>query len=519
MTVFRQNYGRWFVLSVIICIVAGIFGSMVRAGNLFHLGFEFDTVETQFAWGRAAWDMGIFDFYQSYQGFFDYVPGNLVFLTGVFGISSWFGGSAQTFVVVLKLIAWLSEIILAIVVFLLGRKRIGHARALVAAACVYALPSLWFISGVWGQNDTLSAMISFASVWLAWQARIAEKPATSRRYALASGLVFTAALWFKLQAILMVPIIGFLLFTGLRWKDITRMLLPLVWLGVICLAGFTLYSHNDNLSARAVVSSGLIILSISLCVSIWKGWVQSIAWWWATAVMIGLTTVGTFFAYAGLDAFARGFFAPFNRADLISNGGLSLWVILAPSSNDASTPVISWSGIDVSISSISVMVFAVSVCVFIRRMHVRQEYRLIPRSLQDIQSMPQRLSDLRWSLYDTAFAIFFWSGIYFFFFTKMHSRYLHFSIIISIVLLSLNTSVWKSVSFWIGFCALHIGYFFNQLTIYQGWNPLQPWMNELRTVTPFNYERLAGAFLLVGFVLVTMEFWRVFKTSSSSLST
>lgn len=190
-------------------LIAGCiaFGSVIRYVNLFNLGFTFDMVATQYQWGKNGFEMGYFSFWRDYKGFFDYTSLSLLFEILVYWISLIGGGSAQAFVTTLKLVNWLVDIL-----FCYGVWRVvdsqnfldeSHQKKLYAClALLYASPVLWFISAVWGQNDTLIVLGGLIAIYLARHKQYWR-----------SALVFTITFWIKQQVILIIPTLAIVILT------------------------------------------------------------------------------------------------------------------------------------------------------------------------------------------------------------------------------------------------------------------------------------------------------------------
>jgi dolichyl-phosphate-mannose-protein mannosyltransferase len=183
----------WYV--AVLSMVLFVFGTVIRYQNLFNLGFTFDMVATQYDWGKRGFEMGYFGFWKSYSGFFDYLPLSLLYEIAVYTLSLPFGGSAQVFVGLLKTTNWIVDIWLSAIVYReIKKSQRSDAWAIPLALMIYAVPVTWFISGVWGQNDTLIVIGSFFAL----------------RYLLASkywqlAVVFTLTFWLKQQIILIIP--------------------------------------------------------------------------------------------------------------------------------------------------------------------------------------------------------------------------------------------------------------------------------------------------------------------------
>ena len=141
---------------------------LVRLLHLRYLGFEFDTVQTQHTWAKNAFDMGVYDFWRDYTGFFDYLPGSLYLLTVLEAISRLFGNSPGIFVATLKLFNVVVDCFLACMVIGVGRRygKLDTARSYGLGLTTYLVPSLWFVSVVYGQFDSLIVVFGLGAVLL-----------------------------------------------------------------------------------------------------------------------------------------------------------------------------------------------------------------------------------------------------------------------------------------------------------------------------------------------------------------
>ena len=192
------------LLWVGVCLVVG---TAIRLANLFHLGFVFDTTETQHTWAMFANQMGLFNFWKNYAGPFDYAPGSLLLLMGIKAVASWFSQSAVAFVAGIKLLNWAADMSIAWCAYWLARRSGNPQRGIMVAALVYILPSLWFVSSVWGQIDSpVMAMVLWSVVLLHDGVSRAQPGKFWQNRVFWSGVLWAIAYWIKMQAVLILPV-------------------------------------------------------------------------------------------------------------------------------------------------------------------------------------------------------------------------------------------------------------------------------------------------------------------------
>jgi len=103
--------------------------------------------------------------------------------------------------------------------------------------------------------------------------------------------------------------------------------------------------------------------------------------------------------------------------------------------------------------------------------------------------------------------------IYFYFGTKMHSRYLHIGLVCGFVLL-VFPKFYRNIKFIIAFSLLNLGYFINQVTTYTD-NPdnVEPiWVSTI--LQPFNIDFLdqsSSFLLLLGLILLLFNLFKQIK--------
>ena len=110
-----RTFSPAHVVSHILCLGSLVLGSYIRYDNLHNLGYIDDTVNTQFVWAKSAWEMGLTNFWSSYQGFYDYQPGALLLLYILMAVSATFGGAPEAFVFALKVFNWVTDVGLSLV--------------------------------------------------------------------------------------------------------------------------------------------------------------------------------------------------------------------------------------------------------------------------------------------------------------------------------------------------------------------------------------------------------------------
>lgn len=183
------------ILVWIIVVLSVVLGTWFRLININNTGFFFDTVTTQYEWGKMIFQNGVLHAWFDFTGYIDYPPLNWLYLSTVYGVSAWFGGSALAFVEVLK--TWYivcDFLIIGLLYFIFSQfKLVWWKKALVLSA-FFVYPGFWFVSGVWGQSDTFHTLLILLSIVLLYQNK-------SWKWML-GGLVFALAFWFKLQVIL-----------------------------------------------------------------------------------------------------------------------------------------------------------------------------------------------------------------------------------------------------------------------------------------------------------------------------
>lgn len=131
--------------------------------NISNLGFAYDTVNTQFVWGKTASQIGIFNFWQNYNTSFDYPFFALCYDIFIYKLSTLIGGTEHSFVIVMKSINIILDIVFAFFIsyFLNIKFKFDKSVSILIAAILFALPISWFITAIWGQFDILLILGTF----------------------------------------------------------------------------------------------------------------------------------------------------------------------------------------------------------------------------------------------------------------------------------------------------------------------------------------------------------------------
>lgn len=164
------------------------------------------------AWGNAMMN-GPAAFYTSGM-FADYPPGYMYVLWGLTAIARLFGmtyGSAG-YVLLFKLPATIADLLMAYFLYKIAqRKGISEKFSLVLAALVALNPVAAYISGAWGQIDSLLALGMVLVCWLL----LNEKR-------IAAGALYGLVILFKPQALMLGPILAVAYIAdipGPMWKE------------------------------------------------------------------------------------------------------------------------------------------------------------------------------------------------------------------------------------------------------------------------------------------------------------
>jgi Dolichyl-phosphate-mannose-protein mannosyltransferase len=428
---------------IIITLLAA--GFIARFVNYFHLGYVYDLVSTQYSWAKNATDYGFISFWRNYQDSLDYLPGAIYVgmvveyinkFFGLFGV----GGNEYGFVFILKAFNTLNDFLLAFLLYIIGKKYtdLKGVRLFITPVLSFMLPSLWFISSVWGQFDTFPVNLSIITTLLLYIGQEKKNP----RYGLLAGAVYGFAFWFKLQSILLLP--------------------PLILLFITF--------KNNPLFVRFI--SAFSIMTVSMLT------VPFFANVYRTGFVLAQVVI---------------------RSNNVSNGASSFWP-LVDMRKYGTDLWFSIGRIDITASRVSYLVYIISMVLLLLQLFpiFKTKSVLNPTTLWTKVMSLQPLSFLNF-----AYIMMVSSSVYFFFFTKMMSRYLHFGYLYALIVLTLQTNISRFKLFLAAILVTEIGYAINQMGIYGFYNSNPAWTASFeKGVFGIDKVWLASWFNLVGIAMI-----------------
>lgn len=445
-----------FKIKILVILVI-VLGTIIRFVNLSNLGFAYDTV-MQYTWAQAGLKMGYYEFWRGYTEFFDYLPGSLLLLMLLKTISNIFGGSAEAFVTILKSFNWICDVALILLTLYIAAKYAKYSpkKLFLLGSLMYIIPSLWFVSSVWGQMDTFVILLVLISSLLLYER---EQQNTDNRQdqksfykdlAFLSGLILGIGFWIKMQTILTFPIL-FVYHASL---------------------------HNSKVWKRQVF--GFLI---------------------STVLIIAIPAVSNIMKLASVSV------QPFARADNVSNGAATFWSLVGMTGK-GSDKLFEFFGVGPSVTISGLIIYIVLMLSIYMKMINRNLFEML-KSFSFSKTFMQRLFPERLSFVNFVFLSLLNSSLYFMFFTKMHSRYLHMGIIFSFLALACLKAE-KAARFWVlSVVILSLSYFINQVGVYAAWNNNPAWVNSLLSSIKANPSPfLSTMSLTIIYILVWKSFHR-----------
>ncbi|HEX7055657.1 MAG TPA: glycosyltransferase family 39 protein [Bacilli bacterium] len=153
------------------------------------------------AWASRAFSTGLANFYE--EGVFtDYPPGYMyvLYIVGFLQHAFALKYASAAHIILVKLPAILGDMLMAAIIYRIGKRVAGETAALALAALAAFNPGVFLNSTLWGQMDSVFALFV---VWMAYEL-------TRGRTAVAA-VAFAAALLMKPQALMFAPLILFAL--------------------------------------------------------------------------------------------------------------------------------------------------------------------------------------------------------------------------------------------------------------------------------------------------------------------
>ena len=204
----------------------GGFGFIVVVGLLLRLvlcalyrGHDSD-MSCFIAWGQDIARNGTREFYWAAgHDWYDYPPGYMLFLGGYSAILNLFrvdtGSVTGIFLYMLPAIG--ADLALSLLLMSFARKqRINNSGALILGGLVFLNPALLFLTGAWGQIDSILTLWLVVSFLLL----LDRKPdGAADRNRILSGAVFGLAVMTKWQALMFGPVYAFAHLFLVRWRE------------------------------------------------------------------------------------------------------------------------------------------------------------------------------------------------------------------------------------------------------------------------------------------------------------
>lgn len=276
----------WFLLG----------GAFVLNIILAALTYGHPTDMTNFsAWATHAAEVGIPDFYISGM-WADYPPGYIyvLYLAGL--LAKLFGASMGTpvFNVLIKLPAILADLGSAYIIYRLARKQWDERTSLFLGALMALNPLSWFDSAIWGQMDSVLALMTLGALWYFVQGK--------KHWC---AVLFVAGVLVKPQMLIFGPILLVAYVKDIveqprqGWKDLGVSVLAGVGTLVLIALPFTIKQNPAWLIDKYTSAAGLYPYATVNAFNIYAlfggNWVSD-----STEVFLGISikTLGTLFIVA-----------------------------------------------------------------------------------------------------------------------------------------------------------------------------------------------------------------------------
>jgi len=471
----------WLYVIYILAIVAGV---VIRWSDLGHPGFFYDTVATQYDWARAAGEQGAWGMWRGYEGFLDYLPGSIVLIGVLHNLSQTFAPGIESFVFILKLFNALGDFFLALLLFFLSIRFVPnlHNRIWIQII-VLVTPALWTVSTLWGQFDIWSINLSL----LCW---LLLAFGTQKKHWIWSGILLLLAMSFKMQFILLLPLILFTLWQKthtISYKLLGWIVAIIILCGLLIISGFTVVS-------TAWLVPLPFLASILIAYLIWRKSPRDniTARWFGISFWLALSTYFLFFLTANFERFFSSYGTFFIRGDALTSSAANIWNILGITGS-ASQHLLEHPVVTARSFSTIVLLF-IGILVISKLI----SFKNITQGLRTL-SIPVQI----WGVTLVTIA-------YYFFSANMHERYLHTGVVMSLVLLSVS-----SFKFWhiaTQTILLHLAYTLNIITVYYyfsssslggGHNIAPPWMTAF-------FSNLTVDLTLVGATIIVLVLYGLY---------
>ncbi|OGE26698.1 hypothetical protein A3C26_01035 [Candidatus Daviesbacteria bacterium RIFCSPHIGHO2_02_FULL_39_12] len=176
-------------------------------------GFNID-VNDWFAWATR---LSHFDFSHFYSKdiFSDYTPGYLYILSVLGFLKNLLRVTDSYFYLLLKIPAIVSELVIGLILYKESKKYVSEKLALLASAFILLTPALIFNSAVWGQIDSISALLMLSAI-------IHLK----NKNLIISSIFFGLALLVKPQTLALLPLFAIFLINHFKALHLFKLTMP-----------------------------------------------------------------------------------------------------------------------------------------------------------------------------------------------------------------------------------------------------------------------------------------------------
>lgn len=532
-----QRFLRYFrdFNKIYLVLILGLvlFGLYARITNSFHLGFEFDTVQTQYEWAKNANQLGYGAFWRDYQGGIDYLPGALLLgmcfeFVGRFLDPVLPGDSAQAFVTVMKFFNMFVDLGIALICYYVARlyAKSSKEKSAFIAALAFSLPSVWFISNVWGQFDSLILLLALGSVILMYYRN--KKGGVANVFkdlSFWSGVLFAVGFWLKPLIVLTIPLILIYQFSGKPIAKVKSALLTtIMWLLIasgFVMIGLYIRGNYENYNTLFLALAGIFFAALT-AFSYWiskKGFKpltslyrQGFGFWVASWIIAILPII-----YNPLRVWQM-ITLPYTKDNVISAGASTFWPLIGVDpSQEASAKLFDINGYGLGVSLIGLAIFVIlMVAIYLRYQGIKLSE--ITSDRYSLNASLERLLLRKLSFANFAILMTILGSVYFLFTTKVHSRYLIWAVIFSLVALA-AVSAKRGWKLWLMFIlTLHLGYFLNQLGVFNYWYQNIPWTLDVLKVFLLDSGRLSAFCVFMGFLGFYLWTWRYCNPNSSLIN-
>lgn len=194
-----------------------------------------------FAWAVRLNDVGFSKFYIK-DFFSDYTPGFLYILNFLGFIKNFLHIENNFFYLLLKLPAIFAELFLGILLFNEVKKRVSNFCALIASTFVLLNPVLIFNSTIWGQVDSILALLLYLTIHYL----------TTRRFVI-SSIFLGLSLLFKPQAITLFPLFLLFIIKEFSLKNLLKLLIP--FSACVLLLSFPFFTKDPLFGLAKLIKS------------------------------------------------------------------------------------------------------------------------------------------------------------------------------------------------------------------------------------------------------------------------